>query len=164
MRPDGLEQRAHLLDLLGPRADAVHEQRLAHDLADRHARIERGVGVLEDRLHVAAEAEQFGLRGVRHVRAFEEHAARGRLFQPHDGAAERRLPAAGFAHKAERLAFLHVEADAVDRAHVADLGREHAAAHGIVFLQSLDDEKRSSRSRSLLGVLKRVMAGDEAVS
>ena len=105
--PDGLEQRAHFLDLLGPRADAVHEQRLAHDLAHRHARIERGVGVLEDRLHVAAELEQLRLRRVREVLAFEEHAARRRVFEAHDGAPERRLSAPRFAHEPERLAFLH---------------------------------------------------------
>ena len=55
--PDSFEKLANLLDLLGLRADAVDEQRFAHDLADGHSGVQRGVGVLEDHLDVAAEAE-----------------------------------------------------------------------------------------------------------
>ena len=41
--------------------------------------------------------------------AGQRDAARGRRDQPGDGARQRRLPAAGFAHQGERLAFLDVE-------------------------------------------------------
>ena len=59
LQADGLEQ----LDdpLLGSRRDLgkpVDHQRLADDRADRHARVERGVRVLEDDLHVAAQRAQ----------------------------------------------------------------------------------------------------------
>ena len=36
-------------------AHAVRDQRLGEDLADRHARIERRIGVLEDHLHAPAQ-------------------------------------------------------------------------------------------------------------
>ena len=52
---DALEQRGDALACAPSlRADAVDEQRLGDEVADAHARIERGVGVLEDHLHVAA--------------------------------------------------------------------------------------------------------------
>ena len=54
-QPDALEQDARRAR--GARAgvaDAVDDQRLADDLAGRHARVERGVGVLVDHLHAPA--------------------------------------------------------------------------------------------------------------
>ena len=46
----------------GPAADAVDDERLGDDLLDRHARVERGERVLEDRLRLAAVAAQRALR------------------------------------------------------------------------------------------------------
>ena len=54
-QPDAAEQRGDaVLDLAAAR-DAVDDERLADELADRHARVERGVGVLEHHLDVAAD-------------------------------------------------------------------------------------------------------------
>ena len=56
-------------------ADLVHAQRLGEDLADRHARIERGVGILEDDLHVPAQTAQLVLVEVGDLLALEAHRA-----------------------------------------------------------------------------------------
>ena len=104
------------------------DQRLADDRADRHARVERGVGVLEDDLHVAARARAARrLPSARDVLALEPDLARGRLDQAQDAAPGRRLAAARLADEAERLAGCDLEADAVDRVHPFDLAREQAA-------------------------------------
>ena len=53
----------------------MQRQRLAEDLPDRHARIERGVGVLKDDLRLPAErAQRLGVEGEQIV-AFETDAA-----------------------------------------------------------------------------------------
>ncbi len=46
-------------------------QRLADDLADRHARIERRIGVLEDRLDLAADRLHVSALAAGEVAAFE---------------------------------------------------------------------------------------------
>ena len=45
----------HALKALRARADAMHQQALANALAHRHARVQRGVRILKDNLHVAAQ-------------------------------------------------------------------------------------------------------------
>ena len=50
-------------------ADAVDHQRLAQDVVDRHARVERAEGVLEDELDVAAERGQRVALQSQHVDA-----------------------------------------------------------------------------------------------
>ena len=63
----------------------------------------------------------------RDVGAVEHDAARGRLDQPQQRAADRRLATARLADEAERLAATDREADVVDRLHVADLAVHDAA-------------------------------------
>jgi hypothetical protein len=55
---DHVEQVLDARLALGLGVKVVHRHRLGQDLAHRHARIERGVGVLEDDLHVTAQAAQ----------------------------------------------------------------------------------------------------------
>src|SRR3546814_11825943 len=45
-----------------PGTHAMHAQRLLHQRADRHARVQRREGVLEDELQVAAQAAHLPLR------------------------------------------------------------------------------------------------------
>src|SRR5690349_9292929 len=59
LQPDGLEQADDaLLELALVLRQLMNDQGLADDGADAHARIERGVGILEDDLDVAAERAQ----------------------------------------------------------------------------------------------------------
>ena len=93
----------------------VDPERVADDLADALARVERRVRVLEDHLHLAPERPQLAPRERRDVGAVEADRAARRLVQPHEQPAERRLPAARLADDAERLAAPDLERDAVDR-------------------------------------------------
>jgi hypothetical protein len=55
---DGAHERATRAVDLGGRAHAVDEQRLGERGEDGHTRIERGVGVLENHLQVAADGRR----------------------------------------------------------------------------------------------------------
>ena len=102
-------------------ADLVHPQRLGQDLAHGHARIERGVGVLKDDLHVPAQPAQFVLVEVCDLLALEAHRARRRVHQAQHQASGGRLAAAGFADQRQRLAARDLETDVLDGAHQPDL-------------------------------------------
>ena len=79
--------------------------RLGDDLADRHARIERGVGILEDHLHLLAHGDQLARgRAVAMSTPSKRISPRGRIVEAQHEAAEGRLAAAGLADQAERLA------------------------------------------------------------
>ena len=82
----------------------MHAERLAEDLADRHAGVEARVGVLEDHLHALAVLAQAAPLEVSEVVALEEDAARRRADEPQDRAAGGRLAAPALADEAERLA------------------------------------------------------------
>jgi hypothetical protein len=53
-----VEQLADGLAPARPGSDPVHLERLRHDAADRHARIERRVRILEHDLHLPAHTPQ----------------------------------------------------------------------------------------------------------
>ena len=131
---EAARQAAQAEDLVDARLErgrgamgAVDVERLADDLAHLHARIERGIGVLEDRLHAAAKV----LRGAPveplEIGPVEPDRARGRRHQLEQAARERALAAAGFADQAQRLALADREAHAVDRLDLADRALEHDA-------------------------------------
>ena len=97
----GLQGVADALLALGAIAHALGEEALPDDVAHRHLRVEGAERVLEDDLHAAAHLPE-RLRVERgHVHAPEDDLAAGRLGQPDDRAAERRLPAARLADEAE---------------------------------------------------------------
>ena len=123
----------------------MHPQRLGQDLAHGHARIERGVGVLEDDLHVPAQPAQRVLVEVGDLLALEAHRARGRVHQAQHQPAGGRLAAAGFADQRQRLAAGDLEADVVDGAHQADqLAADQAAADREMLDQAVDLQDRDS--------------------
>ena len=74
-QPDFLEQ---LLDApvgLGTFGELVDRESLAHDRADRHARIERRERVLKDDLHLAPQPPQRRSVEVQHILSVEHHVA-----------------------------------------------------------------------------------------
>ena len=97
----------------------VDARRLSDQLAHAHAGVEGGERVLEDHLPVEAR----GRAGAAFV---QDLSARG-LHEPCDHAAERGLPAAGFAHDAQHLAAREREAHAIDG---ADGAGARGEAHG----------------------------------
>ena len=119
-------------------------QGVADDRADPFPRIEAGVRILEDQLHLAPErAELAGAVPVDRL-ALEDDLAGRRLQQADDRPPERRLPAAGLADEAERLARLHREAHAVDRMDLRDLFLEDALPDREVLLDVADLDERLS--------------------
>ena len=98
-----------------PCGDAVHLQRLADDVARRHARVQRRERVLEDDLHLPPVGPQRGFAQPGDVLAVELDRAAGRLDQAQHGARHGRLAAAALADQAQGLAFADRKADAVDR-------------------------------------------------
>ena len=119
--PDAVEQLLDAAVELLARGDAVELQRVADDLADALARVQRRVGVLEDHLHLAPQRPQLALAQLGELGAAEAHRPRGRGEQLEHRARQGRLAATRLADEADRLALLDAERDAVDGAHRADL-------------------------------------------
>ena len=111
--PDAVEQRAALLvDLVARHAADL--QRRGEDLADALAGVQRGLRVLEDHLHLAADRLHLPATGLGDVLAMEADRARGRRQQPHEHADQRRFAAPGLADDPERLTRVEMEGDVVD--------------------------------------------------
>ena len=85
---------------------SMNDQRLLDDLPRAHSRIQRGVRILKDHLHVAAARRACARREAEHVLAAERDVAGRRLDQPQDAAPGRALAAARLADEPERLALL----------------------------------------------------------
>ncbi len=100
-------------------ADAVNDQRLHDQLADRHPRIERAERVLKDDLHPPPHPPHLRRLEAEEVDAVERDAARRRLRQPQHQPPGRGLAATALADEAQRLAPHDVEVEAVDRHHAA---------------------------------------------
>ncbi len=103
-------------------------ERLADRRADRFARVQRRVRVLEDHLHLAPDRLQPRALQLRDVLTVEADLARRRVEQAHDQPRRRALAAARLADDPERLAAHHVEVDPVDRLHRADFALDHDPA------------------------------------
>ena len=96
------------------RALVMDGEGFGEDLADRHAGVEGGVGVLEDDGDVAAEAAE--LEGGGGVGWVVEDMAAGGLDEAEEDAGEGGLAGAGFADEAEGLAAGEGEGDVVEDA------------------------------------------------
>src|SRR5436853_6109436 len=88
---------------------------MAHRLADRHRRVERGVRILEDDLDPPPQLAKLPLRQAGDLASLELDASSCRAHEPEQRPAERRLAAARLADQAEDLAAPDVERDVVDR-------------------------------------------------
>src|SRR6185295_20378437 len=105
-----LERGRGAQDALAAR-HALHAQRLLHQFAHAHARIERLVRVLEHHLHLAPQ--RAGADAVEGL-ALEAQLAGARLLEPEQRPRERRLAAARFADDTEYLVLAPFEVDAVE--------------------------------------------------
>ena len=143
-------------------ADPVHDERLADDVADRHAGVERGVRILEDDLHLPPHPAHLLATDLGQLDTLEAHRARGRLEELEDAVAGRRLARAGLADEPERLARSDVEADAVDRLHVADLALDQDPLPDREVLVEVLDLRAARRSCSCRRRLRRARTGSLA--
>ena len=146
VQTDDVQQLADALDALLLGAHAVNGHGLGDDLTNRHTRIQRSIGILENELHLAAHVLDLMLAHLRNVFALEEHLAGRRLGEAHDGAARRGLTATGLANQTEGLARIDLKRDVV---HSRDdtLGEalgEHAGLSGKLLGKVLDLQQRST--------------------
>ena len=86
-------------------------QRLDQGLRDGSNRVERAVGVLEDRLNVTCEGAPPGCRGIGDVLSFKEDRALGGRDQAQDGVSQGRLPRAALSDNGHGLAGSDRQAD-----------------------------------------------------
>ncbi len=83
---DLFQQRGGAVDAVGlARADAVNPHRLDEGGLDRHPRIQRAVGVLENDLHLPADLPQLAAAQRGDVDAVVVHLAASRFDQPQNG-------------------------------------------------------------------------------
>src|SRR5262249_55858680 len=143
IEPDDVEELLNALLVLRLGADAVHLERLGDDETDALPPVQRGERILEDHHHLAPDRPHVLAREMRDVLPPEDDTPARRVEQPHDAARECRLPAAGLADDAERLALGERERDAVDRLHGRDLLlKDDPLRDGEVLLDVLADEQR----------------------
>ncbi len=147
-QPDAVEQFGDAgLHRSPGRGQAVHAQGFGDDLADGHARVQRGVGVLKYDLHVAPAAAQGGGGESAQVLAVEADAAGGGLQQAQREAGGGGFATAGLADQGEGFAWGDVKRDAVHRADASGemLGQVldveqcgHGLANPVCFQQAAD--------------------------
>ena len=99
-----LEQLPDARRALRARSDGVDVERLPDDGADRHARVEAGVRVLEDHLEALPEPAERLAAERRDLLAVEPDRPGRRVEQPNDRPSGRRLARPGFADQSERSA------------------------------------------------------------
>ena len=129
IRPDAAEELGDAVAPLGAAGDAVDRQRLADEVADGHARVERrrrGPG-RPSGCRAGSGASPPGSRPRVGRPAMATSPLPGN--QVHQGAAGGRLAAARLADERQGLARADVEADALDRVQPRDRAAEHAAPH-----------------------------------
>ena len=132
----------------------VDEEALGDDLARRHARRQRAVGVLEDDLEPAPQGAHRGAVERREVAVLEAQnrsSLPGRRHELQDRAPERRLAGAGFADDADGLAGPDRKIDAVDGADRVPAARKQPAAQreGDAHVAGLEHHRRVRRRRRL---------------
>ena len=141
LQPDQMQQFGDPFATARARHEIVQRQRFAQDPADGHARVERGVGVLEDDLGIPAEAAQLaGIQGQQ-IAALEADTAGIRLDQPEHQPAHGRFSASGFADQRQRLAGVEAKADPVDRPDQGGRPSEQRTIGDEIFCQSFDLEQ-----------------------
>jgi len=91
---DAQEQLCHILLLLALPDQAMNHRRLADDIGHAHARIERGIGILENHLDLELDRALILHGQLRNRLAAPQARAGGRLEQADGEAPERGLAAA----------------------------------------------------------------------
>ena len=131
VQPHTFKQCLDFLAAFLRRPDVVNLQRLRDDTSNRHTRVQRRIGVLEDHLHFAAHLTQVFALERDQVGALEFDIAGSRAIKLQDRSPGSRFAATAFTHQAERLAPEYVEAHVVHGLDRAD--------------SALDDQSRIDR-------------------
>ena len=130
--PDHVQELRDPPRALASLRQSVDGQRLADHLLHRHARIQGGIRVLEDHLHLAPQRPQVLGIGAGHVPALEQDLTPGRLQQAQQQAPDGGLAGAALPDQSHALAAAQGEAHPVDRVHGAGAPGQQARANGKV--------------------------------
>ena len=121
---DLMEQLHHPLAFRFALGELVDFKPLADNIADPHARVERGVWVLKNNLHFAAHVAQFALRHSEKILTLKNHLAAGGLDQTQDRSPQGRFAAARLSDQTDGFALIDGQVDAVDGFDSALVARE----------------------------------------
>src|SRR5262249_33271962 len=138
-----VQKLAYAAGARGAGEETVDIERFTDKVANRHARIKRGVRVLENDLQLAADAAQAPLVEAAESRAFEQYAASAGADELNNGVAGPPLAPARFADQSQGASAFDAETDAVHRLH-----RTGCARRPVVNVEALDFEKRAHGARS----------------
>ena len=138
MQPDLLENLLFPLLAFLVAAQVHKIQRVLHDLAHAHTRVERGVRVLKDDLVLGAQSLEPILRDAHKLVALQPDGTARDAHQPHDSLGYGCLPGTAFAHDAERGALAHAERHAVHSLHVGTFPKQRLFRERKVNLQVPD--------------------------
>jgi hypothetical protein len=149
VQSDPFEQPAQAIEPFDALSQAMGQESLFQRLSDSQTRIERSVRVLKDHAHGAAQAAKpvsrkaqqvMDLRAVSFAGA-KMHFPAGWLYEPKNRSAGGCFTAARFADQAQRLSFINVEGDIIDR---RDVGRTciRGGANPVILLQMADIKQR----------------------
>ena len=143
-------QRQQLFDAIvavAPCAPALDVDRLGDRVADPHARVQRGVGVLEHELRASTNGGELSLAvGSRDVTPEQLHGSGSRLDHTNNDAPRRRFAGPGFANQTQRLALSDLEAHAAQHPQQASAARAAAQLERHVDVAGFD--KRRERHQS----------------
>ena len=97
----------------------MDDQGLGDDVFDAKAGVERGEGILEYDLQVAAQVPHFGMSSREQIFAFEADAAGGGLDEAENQASQSAFAGAGFSDESKGFAGVDVKGNIIDGADVS---------------------------------------------
>lgn len=116
VKPDLAKKICDSFTLLGFISDAVYLERFRDDRPYAQPRVEAGIWVLKDDLHLPAESLHLAVRKANDVLSLKQNLTRRRFMKPQKAPPDGRLSAARLTDQPERLARKYVKRYAIDRA------------------------------------------------
>ena len=95
----------------------VEPDRLFQGLLNRHSRVQGGIGILEDHLHLAAVGQRSLTFQIINPLAAIVDLSGARREQPHHGAGDGGFATTGLADHTQGFALLHIQVHTVDGVH-----------------------------------------------
>src|SRR5579883_1148028 len=125
----------------------MHCERLTDNRPYRHPRIQRGVRILKNDLHISPFASKIVLGQRQKIDSIETDRAGIRLDQAQHSTASGCFTAAGFTDQSKRLSFIDRETHVIDRTHIRCDARKDPAMDREVLLEIADGQERLCRFR-----------------
>ena len=123
---------------------SVNLERCGHDTTNGHARVERGVGILEDHLHPLSHSPQVLAFETGQIHSVKRNLAAGSRVELQDGPAGCGLAAPAFPHQAQRLTTIDIKTHPIHRFHIASTPPEETTGDGKVLADITEPDQRLS--------------------